>query len=75
MSKKLVIDHHALAKIRDAGIRSFHETKHLPDNSGDTSVFLVLQGLHMYLVSQGIEPQFTIKPVKEENDTTPIDDL
>ncbi len=74
--KPIVIDHHAIKKIEDAAIRAFHDTRHTPENARETQIFLILKGFHMYLASQGIEPQFTVKPVKEDaGDTTPLDDL
>lgn len=75
MSKPIVIGSHELAKIKDAALRTFHETRFLPEDSKDTQIFLILSGLHLYLTSLGITPQFEVKPVREENDTTPIDDL
>jgi hypothetical protein len=75
VSKPVVIGSHELTKIKDTALRTFHETRFLPEDSKDTQVFLVLKGFHSYLISLGITPQFEVKPVREENDTTPIDDL
>lgn len=73
---KIIIDRHAIAKIKDAALRVFHETRHLPEDSKDTQVFLVLNGFSKYLMSLGIEPNFEMKPAKEEpGDATPLDDL
>lgn len=75
MSKPIIIDQTALAKIKDQALRVFHDTHHLPDDSKDAQVFMILQGFAVYLASQGIEPQFKVKPVKEDYDSTPLDDL
>lgn len=76
MSKKVTVDHHAIKKIEDAALRAFHETMHTPENPRETQIFLILKGFHSFLVSQGLDPQFTVKPVKEDaGDPTPLDDL
>lgn len=76
MSKKIEIDHFAIAKIKDAAIRTFHSEHYLPEDSKDAQVYLILKGFACFLQSQGIEPNFTVKPVREDHgDPTPLDDL
>jgi hypothetical protein len=76
VSKKILIDHQALKKIQDMAIIEFHNTRHTPEDSRETQIFLILKGFHAFLVSQGIDPQFTVKPAKDEpGDCTPLDDL
>ena len=63
MSKpKVIIDAQAIEKIRDAGIRTFHDTWNLGDMKVEhVATYLNVQGLFDYLTSLGMEPQFEIK--------------
>lgn len=73
---KVKITHTELRKIVDGGLRTFHETKHLPDDPKEAQAYLIISGLALFLISQGIEPQFELKKVKEDpDDPTPLDDL
>jgi hypothetical protein len=73
---KIVIDSYALGKIKELALNVFKETHHLPEDAKEAQVFLVLNGFASYLHSIGIVPNFTVKPVREENnDSTPLDDL
>lgn len=73
---KVIIDGPAIAKIKDAALRAFHEVHATPEDSRDTQIFLICLGLHSYLSSIGIEPNFTVKKIREDQgDTTPLDDL
>jgi CO dehydrogenase/acetyl-CoA synthase beta subunit len=75
-SKKLQLDAQALNRIREFGLNYFHSEKFLPEDTGSLQVFLILKGLEDFLMSKGIEPNFKVKPAKEEpGDTTPLDDL
>jgi hypothetical protein len=76
VSKPIVIGPAALTHIKIKALAVFQETHHLPEDSKEAQVYLVLEAFHTFLKSQGIEPQFRVKPLKEDNgDTTPLDDL
>lgn len=73
---KFVITHTELRQIVDGGLRTFHDTKYLPDEPKELQAYLIVSGLELLLKSKGIEPQFELRTVKEEpDDSTPLDDL
>lgn len=73
---KLIISGPELTKVKDLALTVFRDTHYLPEEPKEAQVFLAIQGLYLYLKSQGIEPQFTLKPIREDNgDTSPLDDL
>jgi hypothetical protein len=75
MSDRLVIDSADIRKILDTAMCIFHETRYLPDSPKESQAFLILSGLHSFLISRGLEPQFEVKPVKEAYVDGSVEDL
>jgi hypothetical protein len=76
VSKPIEIDGADLRNVVRLALENYKETKYLPDDPKEVQAFLFLTGLRSFLISKGIEPQFTVKPVRREpDDGTPLDDM
>jgi hypothetical protein len=76
VSKPIVIGPAELGKIKIMALEVFRQTAVLPEDGKEAQIYMVLEGFHSFLKSQGIEPGFRVKPVREDHgDTTPLDDL
>jgi len=76
VSKTIVIGPAELGRIKTLALQVFHDHPVLPEDGKEAQCYMVAVAIHSFLVSQGVEPQFRVKPVREDHgDTTPLDDL
>lgn len=58
-----------LNRIKDFAVRAFHDLRSTSDMSPtEVQQFLIVQGLHDFLKSQGIEPGFTVQDLNAKSD-------